>query len=70
MVKDIKLYLSIAVVLILMVGIIVSNIRVSKLNSKCKKLQKHLIYHMKILIMNIILGKNQQNQKYQKVTGN
>tara|TARA_B100001027_G_scaffold215980_1_gene191144 strand:+ start:635 stop:1273 length:639 start_codon:yes stop_codon:yes gene_type:complete len=49
MVKDIKLYLLISILLILFCGVIASNVRVSKLNSKCKKIQKHLLYQQNIL---------------------
>lgn len=49
MVKEIKLYLLIVVLMILVFAIIVSHVRISKTNTKCKKLQKHLLYQQSIL---------------------
>ena len=49
MVKEIKLYLLIFVLMILVFAIIVSHVRISKTNTKCKKLQKHLLYQQSIL---------------------
>ena len=47
--EDSKIYIFIALCTLLLVGVIVTNVRVNKLTIKTKKLQKHVLYQQNLI---------------------